>query len=216
MADQVFVVTQTSNQFSQILATTASQLKIGELWADSGCVRGVGGHEEHVKYRNYLSQLNLRPVKAPCSEQFQFGDGVTKTATCKYFYPVFIEGKYRGALDQASVDAACPQLLSKMVMKIWDVDLRLGRGYMHIGKFDVDIPFGIKDTPICDIFDFELNDIKKLWPSIPDCYKLTPHPPQRISRPTLTVLPLDQTDLKKKPTVTFLDENVDSSNVKVE
>ena len=93
---------------------------------------------------------------------------------------------------------------------------------MHIGKFGVDIPFGIKDTPICDIFDFDPTNIQKLWSSIPDCYKLTPYPPQRIPRPTLTVFPFgkrhlfDQMNDKVKRNVTFLDENVDSSNVNVE
>ena len=63
-------------------------------------------------------------------------------------------------------------------MKIWDVDLRFGKGIMHIGKFDVDIPFGIKDTPVCNIFDFDSENIQQIWSSIPDCYKLYPYLPE--------------------------------------
>ena len=197
-------------------------MKVGELWADSGCVRGVGGHVEHVKYRDYLSRVHLRPVKAPCSELFQFGDGVTKAATCKYFYPVFIKGQYRGALDQASVDVACPQLLSKMVMKIWDVDLRFGRGIMHIGKFDVDIPFGIKDTPVCNIFDFDPEHIQHIWSSIPDCYKFYPYPLGGNQMRISTFLPNGKQHLfekkNRKPVqqVSFSDVIVDESTKHVE
>ena len=102
-----------------VLQTTAKTLNLGDLWADSGCVRGVGGEDEHDKYRHYMSKLGLKPMVAQCNEQFQFGDGNVEIANKKYFYPVFIRGEYRGILDQASVPVNCPQLLSKMVMQNW-------------------------------------------------------------------------------------------------
>ena len=67
-------------------------------------------------------QLGLKPIFEDCSEQFQSGDGVTKTATGKWHYPVFLDKTFRGELDQAEVNNSCPQLLSKNVMKHWEVD----------------------------------------------------------------------------------------------
>ena len=91
-----------------ILATTASKLQPGELWEDSGCVRGVGSKKEHEKCRKLLATLNFKPIRAECDELFQFGDGNVTQATGKFFYPVFLQNEYRGALNQAEVPVDCP------------------------------------------------------------------------------------------------------------
>ena len=41
----------------------------------------------------------------------------------KALYPVFLRGKFRGLLDIAEVPPHCPMLMSKNVLKKWDVDM---------------------------------------------------------------------------------------------
>ena len=70
-------------------------MTVGEMWCDSGCVRGVGAEAEHVRWAEYLKQhLNLKPVRDVCYEHFQFGDGNTVVSRDKCYYPTFLEGKY--------------------------------------------------------------------------------------------------------------------------
>ena len=153
------------------------------MWADSGCVRGVGGKREHMKYRQHLARLNLKPIKASCKEQFQFGDGNVSEAICKYFYPVFLQQKYRGALDQAEVEVDCPQLLSKMVMKTWDVDLCFGKSLVKVHKFGVTLPFK-NELSVVNIFDVDVDAIIKTWKDIPKHYKLCEQPPDHVPERT--------------------------------
>ena len=58
----------------------SSEMRPGELWADSGCVRGVGGTKGHKAFREYLKNYGLKPIPLKCNENFQFGDGNTETA----------------------------------------------------------------------------------------------------------------------------------------
>ena len=66
-----------------MLNTTAKTLNVGDLWADSGCVRGVGGDQSHEKNRQHMIKLGLKPMVAACHEQFQFGDGNVEVADKK-------------------------------------------------------------------------------------------------------------------------------------
>ena len=110
--------------------------------------------------------LGLKTLQAPCAESFQFGDGNVEYAKKKIFYPVFIEGKYRGVLDQAEVNVDCPQLLSKMVMRKWDVDLCFGKSQTRINKFGVNLPFNNKSVPIVNILDVTSEQLKEQWDKI--------------------------------------------------
>ncbi len=152
-------------------------MQVGDLWADSGCVRGVGGEEGHTDNRNLLAQYGLKPIKVSCNEQFQFGDGHIEPSTTKYFYPTFVKGKFRGALDQAEVKKPCPQLMSKKTMKTWDVDLCFGSSTTRINKFGVELPFSERDVPIVNIFDFNAKDLQDEWHKIPAHFKTTEKPP---------------------------------------
>ena len=125
------------------------------------------------KYIQHMRQeLGLKPLAAPCSEQFQFGDGNIESADKKYFYPVFVKGVYRGMLDQASVNVNCPQLLSKMVMQKWDVDLCFGKKQTRIGKFNVMLPFSEASVPVVNIFDVTQEQLKEQWSRIPEYFKV--------------------------------------------
>ncbi len=60
---------------SDVLNITSSTMKVGDLWADSGCVRGVGGKDGHRANRKLLAEYGLKPIQVKCWEQFQFGNG---------------------------------------------------------------------------------------------------------------------------------------------
>jgi hypothetical protein len=163
-------------------------MKIGDMWADSGCVRGVGGNKEHAKYRQFLAEnFHLKPIEAPCSDHFQFGDGVVKQAVKKYYYPVFLKNIFRGALDQARVDVDCPQLLSKGIMKKWSVDLCFGPGETRIHKFKVNVPFTSDDVPMVNIFDMDVQSVIDQWDKIPKHFKVFPHPPKVLPKRRTTI-----------------------------
>jgi hypothetical protein len=152
-------------------------MKVGDLWADSGCVRGVGGKDGHRANRKLLAEYGLKPIQVQCWEQFQFGNGEIVPSTTKYFYPTFITGIFRGALDQAEVDVACPQLMSKQMMKTWNMDLCFGSSTTKIKKFGVELPFSEKEVPIVNIFDFTAKDVREQWNKIPDHFKVSSTPP---------------------------------------
>ena len=162
---------------SDVLNITSSTMKVGDLWADSGCVRGVGGKDGHRENRKLLAEYGLKPIQVQCWEQFQFGNGDIVPSTTKYFYPTFITGIFRGALDQAEVDVACPQLMSKQMMKTWNMDLCFGSSTTKIKKFGVELPFSEKEVPIVNIFDFTAKDVREQWNKIPDHFKVSSTPP---------------------------------------
>ena len=155
------------------LQTSAKSLKPGQLWADSGCVRGTGGKKEHTKIQRYMRDvLGLTPVFAPCQESFQFGNGEVTRATRKVLYPVFMEGVYRGVLDEAEVPVDCPMLLSKMVLRKWDADMCFGKGVTRVNKFDLEVPFNEQDIPVINILDVTPDQIWNQWYQIPEQFRL--------------------------------------------
>ena len=80
---------------SCVLITMKGKIQPGDLWADSGCVRGVGGEDQHEIWSDHLTRhFNLKPVVMPCNEQFQFGDGHVEKSSKKYLYPSFFQGKF--------------------------------------------------------------------------------------------------------------------------
>ena len=160
-----------------VLMSMSKSMNVGDLWADTGCVRGVGGDSEHGKLIGHLKKLNLKPVLGPCNEQLQFGDGHVERAVKKYYYPCFIRGRYRGTLDQAVVKVKCPMLLSKDVMKAWEVDLCMGDSLMKIKKFGVEIPFNEKGVPMVNIFEVTPEEVVQQWSYIPEQFKVTNEPP---------------------------------------
>ena len=101
-------------------------------------------------------------------------------ASKKYFNPCFLDGMYRGTIDQASVDVQCPQLLAKCTMKIWNTDLCFGESMMKVHKFNYQKPFNEKDIPMINIFEVTSEQLVTNWHLIPKHYKLHPHPPANV------------------------------------
>ena len=67
---------ETGDEDISVLIVNKGKAQPGELWAVSGCVRGVGGDDQHEQWTEYLSQkFNLKPMVVPCNERFQLGDG---------------------------------------------------------------------------------------------------------------------------------------------
>ena len=94
------------------------------MWADSGCVRAVGGTPSHEAVRQNMAVLGIKPIIKSTHDSFQFGNGEVSEATQKKaLYPVFLRGKFRGLLDIAEVPPHCPMLMSKNVLKKWDVGM---------------------------------------------------------------------------------------------
>ena len=63
-------------------------------------------------------------------------------------------------------------LMSKNVLKKWNVDMCFGKGCLKIHNFDVTIPFNEHDVPIVNILDVTPEQIKGQWNLIPDMCKL--------------------------------------------
>ena len=125
---------------------------------------------------------------APCHEQFQFGDGNVVASFKKYLHPCFLDGVYRGTMNQASVPVQCPQLLSKALMKTWNTDLCFGESMMKIHKFDYHKPFNKQDVPMVNIFEVTPHQVYANWHLIPKHFKNSDTPPtSRSSRPTSSI-----------------------------
>ena len=75
-------------------------------------------------------------------------------------------------LDIAEVQPHCPMLMSKNVLKKWNVDMCFGKGCLKIHNFDVTIPFNEHDVPIVNILDVTPEQLKGQWNLIPDICKL--------------------------------------------
>ena len=125
----------------------------GELWADSGCVKGVAGKKNHALMQKKLATYGLKAIKVDKQDEFQFGDGEGATSDCAYVYPCVLNGNYVGQLTQAQVDVPCPSLFSKAMLKHWNCDLRFGDQVTKINRYNKEIPFR-KGTPYVDIFEF--------------------------------------------------------------
>ena len=155
-----------------VLQTSLTSMNMGDLWCDSGCVRAVGGKEQHAALKKHMAKFGLKPIQKSCQESFQFGNGQISYAIGASVYPVFVQGKYRGMLDIAEVPDDCPLLLSKSVLKKWDVDLCFGKGCMNINKFGVIIPFNEQEVPIVNITDVTKVQLSQQWSNIPDLVKM--------------------------------------------
>ena len=105
-----------------VLQTSINSLRVGELWADSGCVRAVGGRPSHEALRKKMAMLGIKPAIKNTNDSFQFGNGEVSEASQKALYPVFLRGKFRGLLDIAEVTPHCTMLMPKNVLKKWNVD----------------------------------------------------------------------------------------------
>ena len=116
--------------------------------------------------------LGIQPVIKNTHGSFQFGNGDVSEATQKALHPVFLRGDIRGLLDIAEVQPHCPMLMSKNVLKKWNVDMCFGPGCLKIHKFDVTIPFNEHDVPIVNILDVTPEQLKGQWDLIPDMCKL--------------------------------------------
>ena len=85
----------------------------------------------------------------------------------KALYPVFQCGNFRGVLDIAEVQPHCPMLMSKNVMKKWNVDMCFGTGCLNIHKFGVTIPFNECDVPTVGILDVTQDQLNRTMRSGP-------------------------------------------------
>ena len=141
------------NYLHYVLQTSINSLRVGELWADSGCVRAVGGQSSHEALRTKLAALGIQPVIKRTNDSFQFGNGEVSEAAHKALYPVFLCGEFRRLLDIVEVLPHCPMLMSKNVLKKWNVDMCFGKGCLKIHKFGVTIPFTESDVPTVDMLD---------------------------------------------------------------
>ena len=86
-------------------------------------------------------------------------------------YPVFLNGVYRGALDIAVVETACPLLLSKYVLKKWQCAMDFGKAELNIGKYDFAVPFTDLNVPAVDILDVQNEELQDQWAKIPQYFK---------------------------------------------
>ena len=70
-----------------VLQTSINSLRVGDLWADSGCVRAVGGHKSHDALRKKMAALGIQPVIKSTHDNFQFGNGDVSEATQNIIVP---------------------------------------------------------------------------------------------------------------------------------
>ena len=75
-------------------------------------------------------------------------------------------------MDIAEVQPHCPMLMSKSVLKKWNVDMCFGEGCLKIHKFGVTLPFNECDVPTVSIMDVTSEQLKGQWDLIPDICKL--------------------------------------------
>ena len=119
-----------------------------------------------------MAMLGIQPLIKKANDSFQFGNGDVSEATQKALYTVFLRGEFRGLLDIAEVQPHCPMLMSKNVLKKWNVDMCFGTGCLKIHKFNITIPFNEQDVPIVNILDVTPEQLKGQWNLIPDICKL--------------------------------------------
>ncbi len=101
----------------ELVYAVASKLSVGELWADSGCRRGVAGSKDHHELKALMAKFGLKPTKEYKTQEFQFGDGKTAVSFVTWVYPVVIQGRYVGDIPLAEVAVPCPALFSKQMLK---------------------------------------------------------------------------------------------------
>ena len=165
---------------SLVLWTQTQDAKAGEMYEDSGCNRCVAGHDVHETWQKYLSQRGLRAERLEKQEEFVFGNGKTEMSDCSFNYPVFIKGKLVGSIDIARIQADCPALFSKRMMKEWKMTLDFDKQETVIKSLDCVFPF--KNTiPVLDIFQLP----EAVTPeNLPLCFQLRTKPttPRNLTR----------------------------------
>ena len=85
-----------------------------------------------------------------------FGNCNTEFSDKSFMYPVFRDGKLIDVVDLARISPECPPLISKGVMKDWNVNLNFGDQVTEVQKHGFNTPF-IKDSPFVDLFDMGEN-----------------------------------------------------------
>ena len=99
---------------------------------------------------------------------------------CSFNYPVFIKGKLVGSIDIARIQADCPALFSKRMMKEWKMTLDFDKQETVIKSLKCVFPF--KNTvPVLDIF--QLPDHVKPE-ALPLCFqqRTKPTTPRNMTR----------------------------------
>ncbi len=137
----------------ELVYAVASKLSVGELWADSGCLRGVAGSKAHHELKALLAKFGLKPIKEYKTQEFQFGDGKTAVSYMTWVYPVVIQGRYVGYIPLAEVAVPCPALFSKQMLKDWKIVMDFGENKWTSEYLKVSMPFKY-DTPVAPIADY--------------------------------------------------------------
>ena len=132
------------------------------MYEDSGCNRCVAGKEVHKKWQRYLAEFGLQAVKLEKTEEFVFGNGQVEMSDCAYSYPIFLGGEFKGSIDIARINADCPPLFSKKMMKEWKITLDFEQQCTLIKQFDITSPFH-GSVPVIDVLDipenFKIQDV---------------------------------------------------------
>ena len=99
---------------------------------------------------------------------------------CSFNYPVFIKGELVGSIDIARIQADCPALFSKRMMKEWKMTLDFDKQETVIKSLNCVFPF--KNTvPVLDIFQLPETVTPE---NLPLCFQLRTKPttPRNMTR----------------------------------
>ena len=136
------------------------------MYEDSGCNRCVAGKEVHKKWHKYLANVGLKPIKLEKQEEFIFGNGQIEMSDCAFSYPIFLGGEFKGSIDIARINADCPALFSKKMMREWKISLDFEKQCTLIKEFDISSPFH-GSVPVIDVLDlpedFQLKDVQSYF-----------------------------------------------------
>ena len=84
----------------------------------------------------FLAMYGLKPIIVDKCEEFVFGNCETELLDEAFMYPVFFDGKIVDVIDIARISPECPPLVSKKLMKKWDVSLDFGEQKAHVKKHE--------------------------------------------------------------------------------
>ena len=137
------------------------------MYQDSGCNRCVAGPDVHKEMHEFLAAYGIVPVQLNKQEEFIFGNSQVEMSDCAFQYPVFLDGKLRGAIDIARIPVPCPGFYSKRMMKMWKHRLDFEKEETVVGAFGLTYLF--KDgIPILDIFQMPDRLSKE---QVPPCFR---------------------------------------------
>ena len=81
---------------------------------------------------------------------------------CAFSYPIFLGGEFKGSIDIARINADCPALFSKKMMREWKISLDFEKQCTLIKEFDISSPFH-GSVPVIDVLDipekFQTKDV---------------------------------------------------------